>query len=145
MITGIYFFLLLVASVEDYKSHTVQGYKIVLLWLLGCFNIIFQKNNRWVTITLTCICFLVLFLVYLMVGKMAEKKNCFFVFGGADVRMIPAMMLVQGWDVALTGVFLGLLGAILIYLSDKKHNREIPLVPWMSSGCFLVEIFYLFS
>ena len=42
------------------------------------------------------------------------------------VFLIPAMMLVQGWDVALTGVFVGLLLATGKNIICKKKNREIP-------------------
>lgn len=81
----------------------------------------------------------------MIVRKVAEKRNLPLAFGGADVRMIPAMMLVQGWDAALTGVFLGLCMAALFHLTAGRQKKEIPLVPWMGMGCFLVEIFYLFS
>lgn len=145
MITVLYFLLLLAAAVEDYKSCTVREYKIFLLWLLGGINLIVQKENRWVTMALTCICFIILLVGYVIVRKIAEKCNLPLDFGGADVRLIPAMMLVQGWNAALTGVFLGLCMAALYHLTAERQKKEIPLVPWMGIGCFLVEIFYLFS
>lgn len=145
MITVLYFLLLLAAAVEDYKSRTVRGYKIFLLWLLGGINLIVQKENRWVMVTLTCICFILLLGGYAIVRWASEKRNLPLELGGADVRLIPAMMLVQGWDAALTGVFLGLCMAVLYHLTAGKQKKEIPLVPWMGIGCFLVEIFYLFS
>ena len=79
------------------------------------------------------------------IKKVAEKRSLPLCLGGADVRIIPAMMMVQGWDTALTGVFVGLLAAVLYFLTAGKQKKEIPLVPWMGIGCFLVEIFYLFS
>ena len=145
MITVLYFLLLLAAAVEDYKSHTVRDYHILFLWLLGGINLIVQKENRWVMVTLTCICFMLLLLGYVIVRKVAKQRNLPLAFGGADVRLIPAMMLVQGWDAALTGVFLGLCLAASYHLTIGRKKKEIPLVPWMGIGCFLVEIFYLFS
>ena len=142
MITGFYFLLLLMASVEDYRSHTVKSQWVFLVWVLGIINIVLYKENRWVTVTLTCICFLVLWLVYLLVKRAEEPALN---FGGADVKLIPAMMLVQGWDMALAGVFLGLFLSLVYYLMIKKMRKDIPLVPWMTAGCFLVEIIYLFS
>ena len=144
MITGIYFLLLLMAAVEDYRSHTVKGHWVLAVWLLGIIKILLVKENRWVTLALTCICFVLLLLLYVLVRKLGQQRNRIFVFGGADVRLIPGMMLVQGWDIALTGVFLGLLGAVLYYLPQKRRGAELPLVPWMAAGCFLIQIFYLF-
>ena len=145
MITVLYFLLLLAAAVEDYKSHTVRECKILLLWLLGSINLIMQKENRWVTIALTCVCFVLLLMGYMIVRKVADKQKLPLVLGGADVRLVPAMILVQGWDVALTGVFFGLCLAVLYHLTIGKKKKEIPLIPWMGTGCFLIEIFYLFS
>lgn len=137
MIKVLYFLLLLMASAEDGRTHTVKPYKVILLWVLGIINIMVTKENRWVTLTLTCLCFGLLVLIYHLMRRYG--------FGGADVRMIPAMMLVQGWDAALAGIFCGLICAIFCYVLTGKGKKEIPLVPWMTAGCFLVEIFYLFS
>ena len=104
-----------------------------------------QKENRWVEVTLTCVCFIMLLVGYAIIKKVAEKRSLPLCLGGADVRIIPAMMMVQGWDTALTGVFVGLLAAVLYFLTAGKQKKEIPLVPWMGIGCLLVEIFYLFS
>jgi len=145
LIKVIYFLLLLMASVEDGRTHTVKPYKVILLWVLGMIHMIVAKENRWVTFALTCLCFGLLVLLYYLMLWLAGKKRREIYFGGADVRMIPAMMLIQGWDVALAGVFLGLLGTVICRLTVKREQKEIPLVPWMSAGCFLVEIFYLFS
>ncbi len=144
MITGIYFLLLLIASVEDYKGHTVNRYPVLLLWLLGLVKMVLVQENRWVTVALTCICFVFLWIVYRLVCYLAKKKKVPWHFGGADVRMIPAMMLVQGWDRALQGIFLGFLAALLYYPVTKQIRKEIPLVPWMAAGCFVVEIIYFF-
>lgn len=145
MIIGIYFLLLLAASVEDYRTRRVKPHWVLAVWALGLIKIVAGKENRWVTLALTCICFATLFLVYVLVRYVAERSNRPFGFGGADVRLIPAMMLVQGWDVALTGIFIGLLGAALYYFLARWKRAEIPLVPWMTMGCALAEIIYLFS
>lgn len=145
MITGIYFLILLAASVEDYKSHTVKGPLVLMVWLLGLIKIVLVKENRWVTVALTCICFGLLWLVYFLVRRFAIRWKPALKFGGADVRLIPAMMLFQGWDTALTGVLAGLIFAAVYYMATGRRKKEIPLVPWMTAGCFLVEIIYLFS
>lgn len=145
MVTGIYFLLLLAASVEDYRSHRVKRHWVLAVYLLGLINILLHKENRWVTLALTCVCFGLLYLAYQGVERLAKQTGRPFSLGGADVRLIPGMMLVQGWDVALTGVFAGLLAAILCYLPAKRRKKEIPLVPWMALGCFFTEIIYLFS
>lgn len=145
MIIGIYFLLLLAASVEDYRTHRVKQYWVLAVWALGLIKILSVKENRWVTVALTCICFALLVLIYILVRYMAERSNRPFKFGGADVRLIPAMLLVQGWDVALLGVFIGLLSAALYYFLKKRKREELPLVPWMTMGCALAEIIYLFS
>lgn len=145
MILGIYFLLMLMASVEDYRTHTVGRHWVLAIWSLGIINIAFQKESRWVTVLLTCICFTLLLLLYFLVQKATEWRNCSLNFGGADVRLIPAMMLVQGWDTALTGIFVGMSGIVLYYFITGRKKKAIPLVPWMTFGCFLVEIIYLFS
>ncbi len=145
MITAIYFLLLLAASVEDYRSHKVSGCRVAAVWLLGIIHIAMEKENRWVTVALTCVCFIVLLLLYWFIRRAAERKKQELRFGGADVRLIPAMMLVQGWDRALTGVLSGLLAAAVYHLAPDRRKKEIPLVPWMTAGCFLLEIIYLFS
>lgn len=144
MITVIYFLLLAVASAEDYRSHRVNRYVVFAVWLLGLIHIILEKESRWVTVSLTCICFVVLYMCYVLARHLEKRWKREIRFGGADVRLIPAMMLVQGWDVALMGIFMGLLFAAGKYVIYRKGNHEIPLVPWMSAGCFLVQIFYLF-
>ena len=144
MITGIYFLLLLAAAVEDYRTHTVGRYRVLGVYVLGLCKILLQKENRWVTVTLTCVCFVLLYLLYQGVKRLAERTGRPLLFGGADVRLIPGMMLVQGWA-ALSGVFAGLLTAFFFSLPPKRRRKEIPLVPWMVLGCFFVEIVYLFS
>ena len=144
MIAVLYTFLLIAASVEDYRSHRVNRMVVLAVWLLGIIRMVFEKENRWVTVALTCICFIFLYIGYALVRSLAKRYNKMLLLGGADVKLIPAMMLVQGWDTALLGVFVGLLAAAGWYGVLARKKKEIPLVPWMSSGCFLVEIFYLF-
>lgn len=145
MITGIYFLVLLAAAVEDYRTHRVKGYLVLSVWLIGLIKIFLIKENRWVTLALTCVCFVLLLFLYSFINSIMRRKKKALSFGGADVRLIPGMMLAQGWDVALTGVFLGLLCAGIYYIPAKRRKREIPLVPWMAAGCFFIEIIYLFS
>ena len=99
MVLVIYFLLLLAASVEDSRTHTVQPYKIWLVWLVGMVHIVLEKENRWVTLALTCICFVFLLIVYRLVIYAAKYRKQSLCFGGADVKLIPGMLLVQGWDV----------------------------------------------
>lgn len=145
MILGIYFLLLLMLSVQDARTKRVNPYLIYGVYVLGLIKILINKENRWVSLILTCICFVLLWVLYGLVKRIALGKKLPPLFGGADVRLIPGMMLVQGWDKALTGVFFGLAAAVLGYYIQRRKEREIPLIPWMSAGCFLVEIFYLFS
>jgi len=56
------------------------------------------------------------------------------------VKLIPGMMLMQGWDIALMGIFTGLVPTLLYHLLVVKEKKEIPLVPWMTAGCFTVEV-----
>lgn len=143
MITGIYFLVLLAASVEDARKHMVNRHWVLAVYVLGLIKLWLQKENRWVTVTLTCVCFILLYLFYVLVKIAAGRMGKNLSFGGADVRLIPAMMLVQGWDTALAGIFTGLLPAVLWYVCIRKQ-QEVPLVPWMAAGCFFVEIFYFF-
>ena len=145
MIIVVYFLLLLAASVEDYKNHTVKHRWVLLVYVLGLIKLVLQKENRWVALTLTCACFVILYLFYTLVKKVAERTGKPIRFGGTDVRLIPGMMLVQGWDTALTGIFTGLFFALCCHLPKRRRKRELPLVPWMSAGCFFIEIIYLFS
>lgn len=135
----IYFLLLLAASVEDYRYRTVSPRWTVSVLALGLLNTIINEN-RWVTLALTCACFLLLFCVYKAVELLTEKKGGDLQFGGADVRLIPGMMLVQGWDMALTGVFAGFVVALLYHFLVVRGKKEIPLVPWMAAGCFVIEM-----
>lgn len=135
----VYFFLLLVASIEDYKYHRVHGRWITAMFLLGVFRLCLEEEYRWVTVTLACICFLFLYVMYHMVALLAKKYNKKVVFGGADVRLIPAMMLVQGWENALLAVFLGLLLAILKAYICKEKKKEIPLIPWITLGNIFIK------
>ena len=140
MVLLCYFFLLLVLSVEDYNYHRVRACWFPVLFILGCVQVYVRQDNRWVTVALTCICFLLLYLLYRLAKAPAGLFRGRLPFGGADVRLIPCMMLVQGWDTALSGVFLGLLAAVIYYLPMGKRHKEIPLIPWMSAGCFIIEL-----
>jgi len=144
LITVLYVLLLVTASAEDYKSHRVNRMVVMSVWLLGFIRIVLEKEDRWVTVALTCVCFIVLYAYYRLIRYLAEHCSRPLAFGGADVKLIPAMMLVQGWDTALLGVFLGLSAATGRYAISTGKMQRIPLVPWMSAGCILVEIFYLF-
>ena len=139
MLKGVYFLVLTLASVEDYKKHRVSPWWTGLVFLLGLCNWIWIKENRWVTLALTCACILLFWLLYQGVRLAAERFGRPWQFGGADVKLIPGMMLVQGWDVALEGIFLGCLLVVLFYLCRGKRKQEIPLVPWMTVGCFVTE------
>lgn len=140
ILTILYFLFLFMAAAEDYAHHTVKPQLVFAVGITGFLNCI-TKENRWVTLTLTCVCFFLLFLFYCLIQRLAERYSLPWKFGGADVRLIPGMMLMQGWDVALTGVFLGLVFSLTYYLFVKKN--EIPLVPWMTAGCLFMEILQL--
>ena len=141
MLKILYFLLLFVVSLEDYRHHTVKPRWIATIGIIGFLNCI-TKENRWVTLALTCACFLLLFLVYQLIRILEKRYSLSWKFGGADVRLIPGMMLMQGWDVALTGIFVGLFLAVGYYVFKKGKSREIPLVPWMSAGCLMVELLF---
>lgn len=126
--------LLVAASVEDCRKHQVNRWWTRGVFLLGILHIITEKENRWVTVTLTCICIFFLYLFYRLILFLEVRKNLSWKFGAADVRLIFGMMLVQGWDVALTGVLLGLLAAAVYYLVCAKEKKDIPLIPWMTAG-----------
>ena len=138
-----YFLLLVAASVEDYRKHRVSPWWITGVFLMGIINIISVKENRWVTIALTCACILVLYLFYQLILVLAQKHELPWKFGGADVRLIPGMMLVQGWDTALAGVLIGFLLAMGYYLFLLKSKKEIPLAPWMTLGCLVIEAVHI--
>ncbi len=140
MIKVIYVFLLMAASVEDYRHHQVKKIYVYLSVLIGCIRMCTVQEHRWVSLTLTCSFFLVLYLLYRLAVRWAARTGRAGGLGGADVRLIPGMMLVQGWDVALTGIFLGLLTAVLVNAIRRRWKEEIPLVPWMAAGCILVEL-----
>ena len=86
---------------------------------------------------------MLLYLFYKLVLYVSARWSLTYTFGGADVKMIPGMMLMQGWDVALTGIFAGLLLAVVSYLVILRQKKEIPLIPWMSAGCFIAELFFV--
>lgn len=138
MIKVIYAFLLFAASLEDYRSHRIRSVHIYLTTLLGCIRISTVQEHRWVSLALTCSFFVALCVVYRLSVVLAAKKGRAGGLGGADVRLIPGMMLVQGWDTALTGILIGLLAAIAVYGISGRWKEEIPLVPWMSAGCLLL-------
>lgn len=135
----LYFFFLLVASIEDYKYHKVHGEWITAIFLLGIVRLCLEEEYRWVTVTLACICFLLFYLIYQVVSLLSKKYNKNLSFGGADVRIIPSMMLVQGWDKALLAVFFGLLFAVLKAYIGKEKKKEIPLIPWITLGSIFIK------
>lgn len=139
MLKILYFGLLVAASAEDYKNHRVRNCWILAVWLLGLLQVI-RQADRWVTLSLTCICFVLLLLLYLLVRRWNTQLQRKVSFGGADVRLIPGMMLAQGWDVALLGIFIGFSLAVVYYLLLVKQKKELPLVPWMTAGCLLAEV-----
>ncbi len=141
MLKIVYFLLLGAASVEDYKFHTVRPGWTIAVVLLGFAECI-TKENRWVTLALTCACFCMLLLFYRLVLVFGSRYQL--QFGGADVRLIPGMMLMQGWDVALGGVFVGLLLAAIHYALSYRKRKELPLVPWMTGGCMAIELLLYF-
>ena len=130
---------------EDFKYHTVKQFWTTGVFLLGIVNLILTKESRWVTLALTCACFLLLYLFYKIIQIIAEHTGLPWQFGGADVRLIPGMMLVQGWDTALSGVFTGFVFAMLYYCLYAKGKKELPLVPWMTAGCIVVELVKFFG
>lgn len=138
-----YFLMLLLVAVEDKKTHSVRPCWPIAIGLLGFLHCM-TKEDRWVTLALACACFLCFFIVYHLVRFAEKKKWVSWMLGGADVRLIPGMMLMQGWETALTGILLGLLGAAGYYLMINRQKTEIPLVPWMTAGCFTVELLWFF-
>lgn len=140
MLQAVCFLLLMAASVEDYRKHRVSRWWTRGVFLLGLVNIILEKENRWVTVTLTCVCLFVLYLLYRLVLILEYRYGFSWTFGGADVRLIPAMMLVLGWEPALVGVLLGFLLVAVWYLFRGKEKQEIPLVPWMTAGWLMVQV-----
>lgn len=143
MLKILYFLILLAASAEDIRHYTVRPRWIVAVGMVGFLNCI-TKENRWVTMALTCACFLFLFLFYKVIQWLAARGKFAWAFGGADVRLIPGMMLAQGWDTALEGIFMGLFCAVIYHVAVHRQRKEIPLVPWMSAGCLLVELLLYF-
>lgn len=140
MIKLTYFILLGIASLEDYKYHKVNRRWTLAVFLLGVLRLSFDKENRWVDMTLAFLCFFLLYLLYRCLPLLSGKSGRKLKLGGADVRLIPGMVLVQGWESALTGIFLGLFAVLVFGWIKRKTKKELPLVPWMSAGCFLAEI-----
>lgn len=145
MIIVLYFLLLLVLSMEDYKFHKVKQRYIAGVFFLGVFYRIISQDDRWVTVALTCLCFLVLCLLHYLVNSIGRKQGRNWVFGGADVRLIPGMMLVQGWDVALYGIFFGFTALLLYRMLSGWKKQELALIPWMSAGCLGVALWQWFG
>ena len=125
--------LLCGASGEDIKYHRVHRRWEIGIFLLGVLRLCVTEDNRWVTIALTCFCFLLWYILYLVA---AEWMN----FGGADVRLMTGCMLALGVPEALYGLFLGFcMTALYVVLVKKKCRDEIPLVPWMTAGIIVYE------
>ena len=125
--------LLCAASAEDKKYHRVHRKFELEIFLLGIFRLCVTEDNRWVTISLTCFCFLLWYLLYLAAGKKY--------FGGADVRLMTACMPALGENAALQGAGTGFLMAGVYYiLISRKRTAEIPLIPWLTIGIIVREI-----
>ena len=144
IILVIYFCFLLFASIEDYKYHKVHPRWEIGIFSLGLLRLYLEQDNRWVTVTLTCLCFFLFYSLYSITLLLQKKGYQKLSFGGADVRMIPSMMLVQGWETALLGVFLGLLVALLKTIIRKEQKKELPLIPWISIGSMICQLYSLF-
>lgn len=134
MLQVVCFLFLVAASVEDCRKHRVNRWWTRGVFLFGMIHIITVKENRWVTVTLTCICTVLFYLVYRLTIVLEARKGLSWKFGAADVRLLSGMMLLQGWDTALTGALIGLLAAAVYYLFFAGAKRDIPLVPWMTAG-----------
>ena len=139
MLKLLYVLLLAAASIEDYRYRRVSPHWTASVLLVGLWNCILRQKDRWVTLALTCACIVLLYLLYRLVLLVGKRSGHSWKLGGADVKLIPGMMLFQGWDAALSGIFTGLTLAALYYLLWRRKQGEIPLVPWMTAGCLLWE------
>lgn len=144
-----FFLVLFVCAAEDLKHHKVSNRWTAVLCLPGLIRIGMEPEDRWETAVLTCLFFFLLYVLYRLTRFLGKKSSRRISFGGADVRLIPGMMLFLGWKEALCGIFTGLCAAAVWYvvalLSGKgRREREVPLVPWIASGTAVVTLARLY-
>lgn len=126
--------ILALAALEDIQFHRVRRRWETGLCLCGVLRMCVTEESRWATWSLTCVCFFMWYVLYLV----AKKKE--YQFGGADVRLMTYAIPALGVSTALPGIWLGCIGACGVLIFHGKHKREIPLVPWIAGGCFLMEL-----
>lgn len=60
--------------------------------------------------------------------------------GAGDIKLIGVLILIYSLEIALYGILLGLVAAILWNIISKKETKNIPLVPFISCGILFTVI-----
>lgn len=124
-VKGILFlFILLISSSGDLKIRECDDY-IHLMIVIAAFIGTEIKQIPGMILSGIFVMIIMLASVILAKGKM----------GGADIKLSSACAFLLGIQKGLTGLFIGLLLAIVINLiKGKNKNNGFPLIPYLSFG-----------
>lgn len=124
-VKGILFlFILLISSSGDLKIRECDDY-IHLMIVIAAFIGTEIKQIPGMIMSGIFVMIIMLASVILAKGKM----------GGADIKLSSACAFLLGLQKGLTGLFIGLLLAIVINLiKGKDKNNGFPLIPYLSFG-----------
>ncbi|WP_283608485.1 prepilin peptidase [Faecalispora anaeroviscerum] len=122
---GIFFALLLIASLIDIKKRTIPDTICLLIFLTGF--ICFEPEKLFGILTA-----LPLLIAALIWGGM----------GGGDIKLMAAAGLVLGFQRGMAALVIGLTAMLIFYaiylvvqkLRGRKCQKAFPLVPFLSTG-----------
>ena len=127
--------VLLALSVIDLRTKRIPPGYPLFLFVLGLLGLFFCGDLRDRLIGPFSVG-LLLWVVWLLTGGRAV--------GGGDVKLMAACGLLLGWRDAVTALFLGCLGALLIHPLRMKlsgEGRVLALGPYLAAGVVLAALF----
>lgn len=129
---GIFFVLLLIASITDLRERTIPDWVCILLAGLGLIPFSPARLGG------------ILVALPLLIAAMG-REGC---MGGGDIKLTAAVGPVLGFVPAMVGLILGLIAAVFFYVgacivhkvrkerAPAARDSTLPLAPFLSAGFF---------
>lgn len=131
-IVALVFSLFLVLSVVDYQFHAIPD-----SMTLGLLTVSFVAGGLWESLETGLIVAGFMILLRYYVSYFTQKEA----MGEADVIIAAAMGAMVGIKLALFSLFIASFIGIPFVLLAKNTNKEVPFVPFLSLGIFLIYLF----
>ncbi|MCR5047868.1 MAG: A24 family peptidase [Saccharofermentans sp.] len=141
MFTALFLLLLVACACADINAGIVPDVVVIAIAVLGIVNFLVLEPFTIASFISHLIGAVCISLPMLLISLIVRGA-----FGGGDIKLMAAAGLYLGWQLALTGAFIGMFvsgfyGIYLLVLKKVGKKSKIKLAPFLSFGLSIAALF----